>query len=136
MSVKNLGTIPVYKKALDLCNMSREIASYVSYNKDLLKLYKSNSLRDNIADSLLTDAIIIPQKIAQAEHSNSNYVRAKNVLLINIMTRNILSYCKGLEMDGLKEKEYINLLRKEIKSFRILYKVWKRSIKRKGDKDL
>ncbi len=136
MSVKNLGTIPVYKKALDLCNMSREIASYVSYNKDLLKLYKSNSLRDNIADSLLTDAIIIPQKIAQAEHSTSSYVRAKNVLLINIMTRNILSYCKGLEMDGLKEKEYINLLRKEIKSFRILYKVWKRSIKRKGDKDL
>lgn len=136
MAVKNLGTIPVYKKALDLCNMSREIASYVSCNKDLLKLYKSNSLRDNIADSLLTDAIIIPQKIAQAEHSNSNCVRTNNVLLINIMMRNILSYCKGLEMDGLKEKEYINLLRKEIKSFRILYKIWKRSIKRKGDNDL
>jgi len=135
MSVKNLGTIPVYKKALDLCNMSREIASYVSYNKDLLKLYKSNSLRDNIADSLLTDAIIIPQKIAQAEHATSNNVRIKNILLISIMTRNILSYCKGLEMDGLKEKEYLNLLRKEIKSFRVLYKVWKRSIKRKGDID-
>jgi len=135
MSVKNLGTIPVYKKALDLCNMSREIASYVSYNKDLLKLYKSNSLRDNIADSLLTDAIIIPQKIAQAEHATSNNIRTKNILLISIMTRNILSYCKGLEMDGLKEKEYLNLLRKEIKSFRVLYKVWKRSIKRKGDID-
>jgi len=136
MATKNLGTIPVYKKALDLCSMSREIASYVSYNKDLLKLYKSNSLRDTIADSLLTDAIIIPQKIAQAENSNSNYIRTKNIVLINIMMCNILSYCKGLEMDGLKEKEYINLLRKEIKSFRILYKVWKRSINRKDDNDL
>ncbi len=127
---KNFKTIPVYKKALDLCTISREIASFVSYNKDLLKLYQSNSLRDHIADSLLTDAILIPQHIAQAETSDSQAVRMKSARFINIMIRNIISYCNGLEKDGVKELEYLNLLRKEIRSFRKTFRVWRKSLGR------
>ncbi|MEK6154752.1 hypothetical protein WIW50_15900 [Flavobacteriaceae bacterium 3-367] len=133
MPNKNLRTVPVYRKALDLCRMSREIAAYVSHNKDLLKLYQSNSHRDIIADSLITDAILIPQKIAQAEHSESLSVRMKSAKFINIMTRNILSYCNGLEKDGVKEKEYLNLLRTEIKSFRKSFKAWRRSLRGGND---
>jgi hypothetical protein len=102
----------MYKKALNLCFMSREIVSYVTYNKDLLLLYQSNSHRDIMADALLSDAILIPQQIAQAETTDSAAVRMKSASFINVMTRNILSYLNGLEKDGVKEKEYINLLRK------------------------
>jgi len=130
MSYKNLSSIPIYRKSLDLLKMSREIVSYVSYNKDLLKLYQSNSHRDNIADSLLTDSILIPQQIAAAERSESYAVRMQSATFINIIIRNINSYCLGLEKDGVKEKEYLNLLRNEIKSFRGMYKVWKRSMRR------
>lgn len=128
MPYKPLRTLPVYQKALDLCFISRELADYVSYNKDLLKLYQSNSLRDIIADALLTDAILIPQQIAQAQTSKSLTVRMKSVSFVNIMCRNILSYCNGLEHDGVKEKEYLNLLRQEIKSFRKAFKIWRKSI--------
>lgn len=130
MSYKNLNSIPIYRKSLDLLQMSREIASYVSYNQDLLKLYKSNSLRDNIADSLLTDSILIPQQIAAAEQSESYAVRMRSATFINIIIKNLNSYCIGLEKDGVKEKEYLNLLRSEVKSFRRLYKVWRRSMRR------
>lgn len=135
MPYKNFRSIPVYKKALDLCTISREIASFVSYNKDLLKLYQSNSLRDHIADSLLTDVILIPQQIAQAETSDSQAVRMKSARFINIMLRNILSYCNGLEKDGVKEKEYLNLLRKEIRSFRKTFRVWRKSLGRQRGGD-
>ncbi len=128
MSQKNLKTIPVYRKAMNLCIMSREIVSYVSFNKDLLKLYKSHKLRDIIAESLLTDAILIPQKIAQAEFSECRSERIKNASFIHIMLRNINSYCTGLEKDGVKEKEYINLLRSEISSFKESFKNWKSSL--------
>ena len=133
MSRKNLKSVPVYRKALELCIMSREIASYVSFNKDLLKLYKSHSLRDIIADSLLTDTILIPQQIAQAEYSKSHSERMKSASYINIMIRNINSYCTGLERDGVREKEYLNLLRTEIKSFRKSFKEWRKSIINGGD---
>ncbi|QWX82778.1 hypothetical protein H0I23_09895 [Cellulophaga sp. HaHaR_3_176] len=128
MPYRNLGTLPVYRKALDLCLISREIVSYVTNNKDLLHLYKSDRHRDIIADSLLTDAILIPQKIELAERSDSLSIRTSTIHHINIMTKNILSYCIGLEKDGLKEKEYLNLLREEIKIFKKSYKIWKRSL--------
>lgn len=133
MSHKNLGTIPIYGKALELCQISREIASYVSFNKDLLKLYQSQSLRDIIADALLTDAILIPQQIAHAEFSQSYKERMKSASFINIMIRNINSYCNGLEKDGVREKEYLNLLRAEIRSFRTSFMNWRRSLSGSND---
>lgn len=128
MSSRNLGSVPVYMKALELREISRALASYVSFNKDLLKLYQSNSLRDNIADSLITDTVLIPEQIAQAERSDSYAERIRSASFVNVMIRNINSYCLGLEKDGVREKEYLNLLRDEIKSFRKSFKKWRRSL--------
>ena len=112
---------------MELCSLSREIASFISHNKDLITLYQSNSLRDHIADSLLADSILIPQQIARVESSESYSVRMKSISFINIMIRNIISYCNGLEKDGLKEREYLDLMRKEVLSFRRSYKKWRKS---------
>lgn len=128
MSSKNLGSIPVYQKAESLYEISRHLASYISFNKDLVKLYQSNSLRDNIADSLLTDTRLISMNMAQALSSKSYKDRIRNVKFISVMIRNVNSYCLGLEKDGLKEKEYINLLRKEIRGFRVSFKKWIRTL--------
>lgn len=128
MYSENLGTVPIYKKALELSEISRHIVSYVSFNKDLLNLYQSNSLRDIIAGSLLTDTTLIPEKIAQAEYSESYAERIKTASFINILIRNLNSYCTGLEQDGFQEKEYLQLLRKEIRSFRKTFKKWRGSL--------
>ena len=124
----------IYRKALELCEISRAIASYVTHNKDLLKLYQSNSLRDIIADSLITDTVLIRQQIDRAEKSNNPVVRFRTTRFISVMIRNLQSYTNGLEHQGVKEKEYLNLLRSEIKSFKKVFKKWSNSLgTRKGD---
>ena len=128
MSQNHLGSLPIYKKAVELCTLSRELASFVSCDKNMLTLYRSNSHRDHIADSLITDAVLIPQQIARAETSSSPGDRLKSATFIGIMLRNINSYCNGLEQDGLREKEYLNLLRREIRLFRKSFKQWRKSI--------
>ena len=132
MPYNHLGSLPVYKKALELCTVSKELASYVSYNKNMLTLYQSKSLRDHIADSLMTDAVLIPQQIARAETSESMDDRMKSATFIGIMIRNINSYCNWLENDGVREKEYINILRSEIRIFRKSFKKWRKSIHNYG----
>ena len=129
MPYRNLSTVPVYKKALALCHTSRELASYFSYNKDLLHLYKSSSLTDIMANSILTDAILLPIQIEQAVRSDCKHAKLNSIRFINIITRNILSYCNGLEHHGVKEKEYLNILRTEITSFRKTYKNWRKSLR-------
>ncbi len=94
----------------------------------MLTLYQSQSLRDHIADSLLTDAVLIPQQIARAETSDSISDRMKSATFIGIMIRNISAYINGLEQDGVREKEYLHLLRREIRIFRRSFKKWRRSI--------
>ncbi len=136
MSSENLGSVKVYQKAQSLYEVSRHLVSYVSFNKDLVKLYQSNSLRDIIANSLLTDARLISKNMAQALSSKSYSERLRNATFVNIMIRNINSYCTGLEKDGVKEKEYLNLLRSEIKSFRKSYLKWIRTLPNSSDDSL
>lgn len=125
MSYSNLGAIPVYKKALELREISRALGSCIAFNKDFVKLCTSNSLRDNIIDLLITDSTTIPEQIAQAEKSMSYAQQLKSVNLITIMLRNISSYCTGLEKDGVQEKDYLNLLRTELINFRETFKKWR-----------
>ncbi|WP_343485679.1 hypothetical protein [Allomuricauda sp. d1] len=122
-----IHSLPVYRKSLALYDLSKAVASYFSYNQDLFSLKKSTSFRDHLSDSLLTDADLIIKEITSAATSTSYKSRMKSLTFINIMTRNILSYCNGLERDGVEEKEYLNLLRSEIKSFRKSFKSWRKS---------
>jgi len=133
MSSENLGAVPVYQKAESLYEISRHLVSYVSFNKDLVKLYQSNSLRDSIANSLLIDARLISNNMAQALSTKSYSERLRNAKFISIMIDNINSYCTGLEKDGVKEKEYLNLLRTEVKSFRKSFVKWIRTLPNSSD---
>ena len=128
MSYHRIKDLPVYRQAISLRTMSREIASFVTYNKDLLSLKHSQSHRDQLANSLLQDAILIPQQIAKAETSSSRAIRQSSVKFIGIITRNLNAYCKGLEMDGIREREYLDLLRSEVNTFRTAFKKWRKGL--------
>nr|WP_298928402.1 hypothetical protein [uncultured Allomuricauda sp.] len=133
MERSSLNSLGVYRKSLALRDLSEAVASYFSYNRDMLSLRKYDSFRDDITQSLMTDAVLITKEVEQAALSNSYSVRMKSLTFINIMTRNILAYCNGLERDGVKEKEYLNLLRKEIKVFRSSFKKWRKSFQNGND---
>ena len=128
MKNSNFNTLPVYQKSLALRDLSDAIANYFSYDSDFFSLSKKSGLRSDIVKALLTDTSLITSTIEKATTSESGAIRKKNIVFINIMTRNILSYCNGLEKDGVKEKEYVNLLRMEIKSFRSYFKQWRKSL--------
>jgi hypothetical protein len=120
--------LPVYKKSLELRDLGTAIASYFSNDSNLFKLNKSASLRDSIANSLITDSNLISQQIRQAATSNSYEIRMQSATFINVITRNLASYCNGLDHDGVKEREYVNLLRRELRSFRVSFKQWRKSL--------
>lgn len=133
MERNSLDSLSVYRRSLALREMSEAVASYFSYNREILSLRKIDCFRDDITQSLMTDALLITKEVEQAALSNSHSVRMKSLTFVNIMTRNILAYCNGLERDGVKEKEYLNLLRREIKTFRISFKKWRKSLINRND---
>ncbi|MEZ4809296.1 MAG: hypothetical protein R2819_02950 [Allomuricauda sp.] len=133
MEGNSLNSLAIYRKSLALRDLSEAIASYFSYNKEILSWRKIDSFRDDITQSLMTDAVLITKEVELAALSNSHSVRMRSLTFINIMTRNILAYCNGLERDGVKEKEYLNLLRREIKTFRASFKKWRTYLLNRND---
>lgn len=128
MSSNRLRSLPVYRKAVELHAMSRAIASCVGSREDFMNLYKMNSLRGEVAGLLLTDAALIRKQIALAAGTSSLSIRQNSLKFITVMIRNLSSYCKGLEMDGMREQEYLELLRQELVSFRKSFKHWRKSL--------
>lgn len=133
MERNSLNSLGVYRRSLALRDMSEAVAAYFAQNREILSLRKIDSFRDDISKSLLADADLITKELEQAALSNCPSVRMRSLSYVNIMTRNILAYCNGLERDGVKEKEYLNLLRKEIRIFRISFKKWRKSLSNKHD---
>ncbi|PRX54034.1 hypothetical protein [Flagellimonas meridianipacifica] len=123
----------IYSKSLALQDLSKAIAAYFSSNRDGFARKRYGSFRDDISKSLVTDANLITKQIRLASSSSSYSTRMKSLAFINVMTQNILAYCNGLERDGVKEKEYLNLLRKEIRSFRVSFKKWRKSFQNGTD---
>ncbi|WP_222984748.1 TIGR03643 family protein [Flagellimonas meishanensis] len=129
----SLNSLGIYRESLALRDLSEAIATYFSYNKEVLSLRNVPSFRSDVTECMLADAMLITKEIEQVAMSNSYSVRMKSLTFINIMTRNILAYCNGLERDGVKEKEYLNLLRREIRVFRSSFKKWRKSILNRND---
>lgn len=128
MSTKGIRQLPVYQKAIELQSMSRAIALCVAGRKDFLSLCASDSLRDQVTDALLTDTVLIRKQIALAASTPSLHIRRGSLQFISVMIRNLHSYCRGLEMDGVREREYLDLLQAELRSFRKSFKSWRRSL--------
>lgn len=128
MSSKGISQLPVYRKALELQTMSQAIAFCMAGRKDLLTLYSSDSLRDQVTDALLRDTSLIRKQIALAASTRSHHIRRGSLQFISVMIRNLNSYCRGLEMDGVREREYLDLMQSELRSFRKSFKTWRKSL--------
>lgn len=123
-----ISSLPIYRKSLDLKDLSTAVVSYFSYNKDLITLRGSSSFRDSLVASLWSDSSQILKEVELAVSTDSYSTKMKSARFIGVMTRNILAYCNGLERDGIKEKEYLNLVRTEISQFRTTFKKWRKSL--------
>ena len=128
MKSRNYVSLPVYQRSLALKDLSTAVASYFSYDGDLFVLPKKSGLRNEIANALFTDASLISKNLVEAATASSKKIRNKNITYINIKPRNILANCNGMEKEGVKEKEYVQLLRKDIRSFRADFKQWRKSL--------
>lgn len=119
---------PLYQRSLAVSSVGQAIAAYFSYDQNVSKKRRFSGLRAEIADAILTDTKLISITLNDALKKDSKEQFLKDISFVNIMLKNVLSYCNGLERDGVKEREYVNLLRAEIKAFRKSFKTWRKNI--------
>lgn len=119
----HLPSLPVYKKAIEIFSLSRKISSYLNY--DLSPLLQDGSEDKNIyfsGDIVQQSESLIPEIIkAETEVSDKRY---KHALTVKRLTNLLYKNCKRLEHCNSNGKDFLPILRKELKKFRQLQRNW------------
>ena len=108
--------------------MSRQVVSYISYDKDVLTLNASNNQIDQYANNIIMDALGLAPKIAEAEFQKNPIVKLKYAKSIELFIDRIYHNSKMLENTRTQGKDFLKLLRKELIHLRELHMHYVNSI--------
>lgn len=121
---------PLYKKAMQLSNLVDRIVEPIEKD-DLTDTNEQEPHKEMLThffqaskDQMLHNALIIPAKIAGAHGAGLYDLKMENATIIRKAARELITDARGLQMSGYPAVEYLDLLRKEIDEFRILFAQW------------
>jgi hypothetical protein len=120
----NKNISPIHKKALDIFTLSNQISKYIV--PDLAKLQSDGFEDPNIyftGDIIQQSNSLVPE-IVQAESKIFSEDRHQHILSISHLTSVIDKNCERLERINSNGKDFLPLLRNEIKKFRKLQHIW------------
>lgn len=120
----HLSDMPIYKKALEIFSLSRKISHYL--NNDLALLLSNGREDYNIyfSGDIVQQSVSLAPEIVNAEllrHSQKRYTHAASISkLINKLYKN----CSRLEYCQSNGKDFLPILRSELKKFNKLHQHW------------
>lgn len=115
MKRDKIKKMPLFIKAMEILDTVQRLESLVAEENLYLK---------EVATFMLADAMQIPAKIAGAVGAGLYDLKMENAAIIRKNAREIYVSCNGFLMEDFKETEYLDLLRREIEEFRILFAEW------------
>lgn len=127
-SKHNINQLVIYKKSIDIFKLSRDVASYVTDDKDIISMYRSGSKLDNYADNLVMNAFRLVPKIVETETQENPSLKLKYAKSLRYFIDRIYHDCIKLESTKIQGKDFVQLLRKELKSLQKIHKNYVNSL--------
>lgn len=120
----HLSDLPIYKKAMDIIILSRSISTYL--NQDLCYLRNDGCEDSNIyfSGDIVQQSSFLAPAIANAELHRYTGNTHKHVASIERLTNLLYNNCKRLERCNSNGKDYLPILRSELRKFRRLQHSW------------
>lgn len=125
---QNLGNLVFYQKSLAVFDLARRVASYITDDKDVISMYRSGNKTDNYADNLVMNAYRLVPKIAEVEIQENPTEKIKYAKSLRYFIDRIYNDCITLENTIKQGKDFVRLLRKELKHLRKIHKKYVNSI--------
>lgn len=119
-----LPEMPLYKKAMEIIILSRGISTYL--NQDLAYLKPDGSEDSDIyfSGDIVQQSTSLAPEIVNAEMERHSDKKYKHVASLERLTTLLYKNCKRLENSHSNGKEYLPILRRELRKFRRLQHTW------------
>lgn len=115
---------PIYKKAMDIITLSRSISTYI--NQDLMYLKPDGSEDTNIyfSGDIVQQSVSLTPEIENAERERFSDKKHKHIASLERLTSRLYKNCKRLEHSNSNGRDYLPILKNELKNFRRLQRSW------------
>ena len=120
----HLSDLPIYKKAMDIIMLSRNISTYIS--QDLSYLLEDGSEDNDIyfSGDIVQQSTNLAPEIINAERERFSDKKHKHLESLDQLTYRLYNNCKRLEDSNSNGRDYLPILRGELKKFRKLQRSW------------
>lgn len=116
---------PVYRQAIEILNISRHISNYLV--QDLATLKKDGKEDQDIyfSGDIVQQSISLVPNILRAESEPFAEEKHKYVASVTRLTNMLYKNCERLELSNSNGREFVRILRFELKKFKKLQRIWK-----------
>lgn len=120
----HLPEMPIYKKAMDIFALSHNISTYL--REDLMVLDHNGKDHKHIyfSGDIVQQSISLAPQILKAELELYSENKHKHVTSVKQLTNRLYRNCLRLEKTNSNGKDYLHLLKSELKKFNKLHKTW------------
>lgn len=120
----NLYYLPIYQKAMEIMMLSRSISTYL--NQDLSSLLQDGSENSHVyfSGDIVQQSVSLAPEIVKAEQERYSDKKYKHVATVKHLTTLLYKNIKRLEQCNSNGKDYLPLLRSELKKFKKLQHTW------------
>ncbi len=120
----HLSDLPIYKKAMDIIMLSRNISTYL--NQDLAYLNADGTEDHNIyfSGDIVQQSTNLAPEIINAERERFSDKKHKHLESLDQLTYRLYNNCERLEHSNSNGRDYLPILRGELKKFRKLQRSW------------
>ncbi len=115
---------PIYEKAQQIFFLSRNISNYLTY--DLTPLHKNGSENEYIyfTGDIVQQSVSLAPHILKAESQLFSEEKQRYAATVTRLTNMLYKNCDRLEHANSNGKEFLQLLRNELKKFKKLQRTW------------
>ncbi|TCK68706.1 hypothetical protein DFQ05_0216 [Winogradskyella wandonensis] len=120
----NLSNIPLYQKAMDIFLLSRSISTYLSDDLCVLNIDGKENNDIYFTGDIIQQSSNLAPEILNAERERFSDKKHKHIESLDRLTYRLYKNCKRLENTKSNGRDYLPILRKELKKFRKLQRHW------------
>lgn len=119
---------PLYKKALEILSLSRNISQYLHYEMGPLTSEGKDHPTIYLTGDIILHSNFLGVSILDAENESLSENRDKHLTAIEIWAYRLHKNSERLEHHSSSGKDFVRLLRHELRKFRVLHRKWMQTL--------
>ena len=115
---------PIHIKALEITSLSKLISKYLVYDLAPLRLNGKEDPNIYFSGDIVQQSNSLAPEIVNAERKTFSEEKHQHIVSLSHLTHDLYKNCERLERSNSNGKEFLTLLRNELKKFKKLQHIW------------